>query len=216
MMEKPHQIEQRIEKQTVALQPVAVVFKTEVRHEKSAEKKTGEAVKKALLVLGDSDLLISSERMNKAIDKFGEGNAYDLILITGTRRECEIMLEVAITRGLELDKVIADDKALNTMDNFRNAAEILLELEIKEVDIVTSRFQAQRAKRYAENALKGLKIDIEEVSGGDHDSSIQHALLYWVDPLILSFELFEKAVAAPVDRLRLEMHRIWDRVVGKD
>lgn len=111
--------------------------------------------------LSPGSLLAS--RLEVAFTEFVEASDA-LIIVTGGSTatqnctEAEVMKEFLLKKGVAMDKVILENKSLNTFQNAAFAADIVKEIQYRELTLITSDFHRYRAEKYFSLFFKNYDI----------------------------------------------------------
>lgn len=101
------------------------------------------------------------ERLNHAIDLYKEGAVKSLVLTGGYGKgadfaESEVGLEYCVMQGVPRAVIHAELESLNTLDNLKEAKEIMSEKDFKDAILVSDPWHLKRARRMACD----LKLDV--------------------------------------------------------
>ena len=116
-------------------------------------------------VKGTEATLALEERLKRSIQYINKQPQIKKIIVTGGQGvqaelpEADVMKDFLVEHDVNADKIIREDKASSTNENFKFSKEILTELEVTSQDqitIVTSEFHLWRAKFLA--ARNGISV----------------------------------------------------------
>ena len=123
---------------------------------------------KAVIVLGcgingEDVSAVLAKRLDKAIE-YHERNPEAIIIVSGGQgpqeevSEAYAMKKYLLSKGINEEKIIMEDKSTSTITNFRYSHEIMKEMNLPEdsVAFVTSAFHVYRAESYA--GAEGLTV----------------------------------------------------------
>ncbi|MGN1422904.1 MAG: YdcF family protein [Oscillospiraceae bacterium] len=113
-------------------------------------------------VVGETPSRMLTERLDAALDILN-AEPQAVCVVSGGKgsdeqlSEAEAMRRYLIDRGISEERIITEDKAVSTAENFRYSAEVLRGLGIESnITVVTSDFHQYRAHIYAER--EGLSV----------------------------------------------------------
>lgn len=153
---------------------------------------TGEATVVVLgaKVNGDQPSLMLRRRLNKALE-YMKVNPEAICVVTGGQGadeefpEAQVMGDYLVSRGIDAERVIREDRSTSTRENFRFAAELLREREgyspETPVIVVTDAFHQLRASIFAKAELGAAPQELYAIS-----SSTPWGLIpaYWVRDML--------------------------------